>query len=166
MSSKELILVVYSFFLVSSCCAQTLEEMELPTIFSGIPKASAPPVMDGDLGEWNLSGAIFVSHEPTQPLFDCSGVFYMMWDEGNLYFAAKVYDDGLVQGKTGDAIWQEDDVQFDLDLDREGDRKIFDYNDDDFQIAFSPGGSAVRNPRYSDGTPTAAAEPWDAHKTP
>ena len=63
----------------------------------------------------------------------------MMWDENNLYFAAKVYDDELVQGKVGDAIHMEDDVQFDLDLDREGDILVSVYTDDDFQLGFSPG---------------------------
>ena len=63
----------------------------------------------------------------------------MMWDEENLYFAAKVYDDEIVQGKSGASTWEEDDVQFDLDLDRDGDKDTAAYTNDDLQIGFSPG---------------------------
>jgi len=123
----------------SLSAAQTAEELNLPETFSVIWKAPKPPVIDGDLNDWRFAAAIFVSDKSVQPLEDCSGVLMMMWDEDNLYFAAKVYDDELVQGMSGANIWKEDDVQFDLDIDREGDRNITVYNDDDFQIGFSPG---------------------------
>jgi len=146
MQGKILAFIVFSLFSISSTSAQNAEEMKLPDILSGIPKASKPPAIDGDLGEWWPSSAIFVSDKSTQPLDDCSGVFYMMWDDENLYFAAKVYDDELVQGKSGASTWEEDDVQFDLDLDRGGDKNVFAYNDDDFQIGFSPGDFANEKP--------------------
>lgn len=139
MQYKSWVFVIFLLFFISYALAQTSEEKALPTTFSGIPQAPEPPVIDGDLGEWSLASAIFVSDKSIQPLDDCSGVFYMMWDEENLYLTAKVYDDDLVQGKSGSSIWQEDDVQFDLDLDRNGDKNIATYNDDDFQTGFSPG---------------------------
>ena len=139
MKSRILIFIILSLFLTTSALAQTAEEKALPDVLAGIPKAPKSLLIDGDLREWSLSSAIFVSEKPTQPLEDCSGIFYMMWDENNLYFAAKVYDDELIQGEVGDAIHLEDDVQFDLDLDREGDILVSVYNDDDFQIGFSPG---------------------------
>jgi len=146
MQYKILAFLIFSLLFISSALAQTLEEMKLPDTFSGIPKASKPSAIDGDLGEWRLSSAIFASDKSTQPLDDCSGVFYMMWDEKNLYFAAKVYDNELVQGKTGASTWEEDDVQVDLDLDRGGDKNVFAYNDDDFQIGFSPGDFGQEKP--------------------
>jgi len=139
MQNKCLTLVIFLLFSISSVLAQTPEEMKLPTSLSGIPKAPETVTIDGDLGEWRLSTAIFVSDKATQPLEDCCGVFYMMWDEENLYFAAKVYDDDLIQGKPGPNTWEEDDVQFDLDLDRAGDKNTSAFNNDDFQIGFSPG---------------------------
>jgi hypothetical protein len=139
MLNNSLTCAIFLLIPILSSLAQTPEEQTLPETFAGIPKAPEPPVIDGNLDEWELSTAIFVSEVGTQPLRDCSGVFYMMWDEANLYFAAKVYDHELVQGKEGDDIHMEDDVQFDLDLDREGDREIFEFTDDDFQLGFSPG---------------------------
>jgi hypothetical protein len=141
----KLTFVILSLITVSSALAQTPEEINLPDAFSGIPKFSKPPAIDGDLAEWNQSSAIFLSDKSTQPLDDCSGVFYMMWDDDNLYFAAKVYDDELVQGVTGANIWEEDDVQFDLDTDK-SDKNVFAFNDDDFQIGFSPGDFAKEKP--------------------
>ncbi|MFC1717306.1 sugar-binding protein [Candidatus Poribacteria bacterium] len=139
MQSKIWIVIGLSLFVITSALAQTVEEKELPDILTGIPKAPKSLVIDGELGEWPLSVAIFVSEKSTQQLEDCSGIFYMMWDKDNLYFAAKVYDDELIQGKVGDLIHLEDDVQFDLDLDREGDILVSVYTDDDFQLGFSPG---------------------------
>lgn len=155
MQRKSLTFVVFSLFFISSALAQTPEETNLPDVLSGIPKASEPPVIDGDLKEWVLSSAIFLSDKSTQPLDDCSGVFCMMWDEGNLYFAAKVYDDELVQGMNGANTWQEDDVQFDLDVDREGDRNLVGYSDDDFQIGFSPGDFGQEKPEIWGWNPGA-----------
>jgi hypothetical protein len=136
---KSLIFAVLLIVLTSLAFAQTPEEMELPDALTEIPQALKPPVIDGDLREWTLSAGIFVSEKATQPLNDCSGIFWMMWDENNLYFAAKVYDDELVQGKTGANIWEEDDVQFDLDIDRGGDKNVTAFSDDDCQTGFSPG---------------------------
>jgi hypothetical protein len=146
MQDRTLTFVIFSLFFIPSILAQTPEEMKLPDTLSGVPKASKPPVIDGSLMEWSFSSAIFVSDKGTQPLDDCSGVFYMMWDDGNFYFAAKVYDDELVQGKNGASIWEEDDVQFDLDLDRGGDKNVVGYNDDDFQTGFSPGDFVKEKP--------------------
>jgi hypothetical protein len=136
---KSFIFVALSIVFTSLAFAQTPEEMELPDTLAEIPQALKPPVIDGDLKEWTLSAGIFVSEKATQTLQDCSGIFCMMWDENNLYFAAKVYDDELVQGKTGAAIWEEDDVQFDLDIDRGGDKNVTTFSDDDCQTGFSPG---------------------------
>ncbi|MBD3184320.1 hypothetical protein GF312_18700 [Candidatus Poribacteria bacterium] len=120
--------------------AQTPEEIALPKKLTEIPKAVPTPIIDGDLGDWPLleMGA-FISDENRQGLDDCSAVIMMMWDEQNLYFAAKVYDDDLIQGKVGDQLWMEDDIQFDLDIDRMGDITNPIFNADDFQIGFSPG---------------------------
>jgi len=143
---RSLVFIVLSVVLTASVLAQTPEEMELPETLAGISQALKPPVIDGDLKEWTLSAGIFVSEKPTQTLRDCSAIFCMMWDEKNLYFAARVYDDELVQGKIGDATWQEDDVQFDLDIDRGGDRNVTVFSDDDSQTGFSPGDFSGEEP--------------------
>jgi len=164
MKVKCLALIVFVLF-VSSAFAQTPEETKLPSKFTGIPKAPSNVVIDSDLKEWSLSSAIFISDPSTQPLEDCSGVFYMMWDEKNLYFAAKVYDDDLVQGFNGADIFNEDDVQFDLDIDRNGDRNATGFNDDDCQTGFSPGDFAKEKPEiwgWNPGSGKAVNMPEDS----
>lgn len=64
-------------------------------------KAPAEIAIDGDLTEWNTSAPAMIDQESqvirdigqwTGPE-DCSAQAYLMWDEGNLYLAAKVMDD-------------------------------------------------------------------------
>ena len=42
---------------------------------------------------------------------DLSGIFYMLWDDENLYMAVIVKDDTLSQNKTGGDIWNADAVE-------------------------------------------------------
>jgi len=139
-----------SFFLLlamaSLALSQTPEEIALPTKFVSIPKIPEDIIIDGILNEWNPASAIFISDKALQPYDDCSGIFYMMWDKRDLYFAVKVYDDDLIQGEHGERIHAEDGVQFDLDIDRDGDRNRTAFSDDDFQIGFSPGNFDDENP--------------------
>jgi hypothetical protein len=153
--------VIILMFFVSSAFAQTPDELKLPKKLSEIPKVSGKVAIDGNLAEWSFLGAIFLSDESTQPLDDCSGIFYMMWDEKNLYFAAKVYDDELIQGKSGDQIHLEDGVQFDLDIDRDGDINKTSFSDDDFQIGFSPGNFADEKPEMWGWNPDGDGKAMD-----
>jgi len=139
MTNRYLLSIFPLLILASLASSQTPEEIALPAKFTSIPKISGIINVDAILNEWDPSSAIFISDKATQPLDDCSGIFYMMWDKRDLCFAAKVYDDDLIQGEHGERIHAEDGVQFDLDIDRDGDRNRTAFSDDDFQIGFSPG---------------------------
>jgi hypothetical protein len=64
-------------------------------------KAASEITVDGDLGEWNTSSPAIINQDSqvirdkgqwTGPE-DISAEAYLMWDEANLYLAAKVMDD-------------------------------------------------------------------------
>jgi len=64
-------------------------------------KVSAPITVDGDLGEWDLSSGVvmdsmdLVVRDPGQwsNAEDCTVNVYVMWDEENMYIAARILDD-------------------------------------------------------------------------
>lgn len=64
-------------------------------------KTTSEITIDGDLGEWNISSPAIINQESqvirdkgqwTGPE-DSSAEVYLMWDESNLYLAAKIMDD-------------------------------------------------------------------------
>jgi len=80
--------------------------------------------VDGDMSDWvdqrplplMLVGAENVAIPSWKGPDDCSAIVYLMWDDANLYFAAKVTDDVHHHPDSGHGM----------------------YNGDCFQIAFDP----------------------------
>lgn len=68
---------------------------------SGSPAQPKNVVIDGDLSEWDTSRCLRIDSEKQivdqiehwDGEADCSMEIYAMWDEENLYIAAKVWDD-------------------------------------------------------------------------
>jgi len=138
MLSKLILLILIGLLAISDSLAFSQEE--LPDTLTELRRTKQPPTIDGNLKEWKYASAMFASDTSTQPLDDCSAILYMMWDENNLYFAAKVNDESIVQDASGADIWKGDDVQFDIDLDWKGAEKEAPvYDDLNQQIGFSPG---------------------------
>ena len=80
-----------------------------------------PDAIDGDLSDWNLEAMTPAVLDAVEQLSsgqdiwtgpeDCSGKFYMMWDDVNIYMAVVVKDDKLVMNKTDGSIWNSDCVE-------------------------------------------------------
>ena len=79
------------------------------------------PVIDGDLSDWNLAAMtpavvdaarqVYTGQTLWSDASDCSGQFYLMWDNTNIYIAAIVKDDALSMNKTDGNIWNADCVE-------------------------------------------------------
>ena len=80
-----------------------------------------PAVIDGDLSDWNLEAMTPAVLDVAEQLHsgqdswtgaeDCSGEFYVLWDDVNIYIAVVVKDDTLSMNKTGGDIWNADAVE-------------------------------------------------------
>jgi len=77
-----------------------------------------PDVIDGDLSDWSLDTMTPAVLDTTAQInsgqanwtgpADCSGKFYLLWDDTKIYIAAVVKDDKLSMTKTGGNIWNAD----------------------------------------------------------
>jgi len=80
-----------------------------------------PDAIDGDLSDWKLGGMTPAILDAEGQLYtgqtswdgpdDCSGEFYMLWDDTNIYMAVVVKDDTLSMNKTGGDIWNADCIE-------------------------------------------------------
>jgi len=80
-----------------------------------------PDAIDGDLSDWNLEAMTPAVLNAAEQLFsgqenwtgpeDCSGEFYTLWDDVNIYIAVVVKDDTLSTNKTDGNIWNADAVE-------------------------------------------------------
>ena len=80
-----------------------------------------PDAIDGDLSDWNLEAMTPAVLDAVEQLNsgqaswdnagDCSGEFYMLWDDVNIYIAAVVKDDKLSMNKTDGSIWNADCIE-------------------------------------------------------
>jgi serine/threonine protein kinase len=110
-------------------------------------RVDQPPLVDGNLDtadEW--TGAQYsISHVTFKPENwfgpdDLSGRFYSAWDENFLYLGLDIRDDRHVQVSSGEALYQGDDVEIQIDVDLLGDWGDTELSDDDGQL-----GLAVRD---------------------
>jgi len=80
-----------------------------------------PDAIDGDLSDWNLEAMTPAVLDVVEQLNsgqdswdgpeDCSGEFYLLWDDENIYIAAVVKDDALSMNKSGGDIWNADAIE-------------------------------------------------------
>ena len=80
-----------------------------------------PAAIDGDLSDWNLEAMTPAVLDVAEQLFsgqtswtgpaDCSGEFYLLWDDVNIYMAVVVKDEKLSMNKTDGNIWNADAVE-------------------------------------------------------
>ena len=77
--------------------------------------------IDGDLSDWNLEAMTPAVLDVVEQLHsgqdtwdgpeDCSGEFYMLWDDVNIYIAVVMKDDTLSTNKADGNIWNADAVE-------------------------------------------------------
>ncbi|MCX7019230.1 MAG: endo-1,4-beta-xylanase [Candidatus Sumerlaeota bacterium] len=79
------------------------------------------PRIDGDLADWKDARPLHLD-SPDQAVgivpwmdWNLSAVYYLMWDDDTLYFAARVRDNMFCQPNTGDLIWEGDSWQLGFD---------------------------------------------------
>ncbi|MCP4263029.1 MAG: hypothetical protein GY774_36780, partial [Planctomycetes bacterium] len=80
-----------------------------------------PDAIDGDLSDWNLEAMTPAVLDVAEQLHsgqeswtgpeDCSGEFYLLWDDVNIYIAVVVKDDVLSMNKTDGSIWNADAIE-------------------------------------------------------
>ncbi|MGD8997928.1 MAG: protein kinase [Anaerolineae bacterium] len=113
--------------------------------------AEAPPAIDGELREWEgpYYDVPYTVHDPEAAWYgrsDLSGRFAVRWDAQNLYLGVEVTDDVHVQVRTGEGIWEGDDVEIQIDADLAADFSDVQLSSDDGQIGFSAGDFASLRP--------------------
>ena len=88
----------------------------LITCYRGTPTA-----IDGDLSDWTLEAMTPAVLDVEEQLYtgegswddagDCSGIFYVLWDDEYVYMGVEVKDDKLSMNKTDGDIWNADCVE-------------------------------------------------------
>lgn len=105
-------------------------------------KAAAPITVDGDLGEWDLSSAVvmdtmdLVVRDPGQwsNAADCTVNVYVMWDEDNMYVAAKILDDTPFMYREGFPPDMADSLVLFFSVDPDADPERTEYTATDFRF--------------------------------
>ena len=111
-------------------------------------QAARPPEIDGDLGEWTAAQPLSVT-TTANILRGAAGwggsekdafVGYVMWDNENLYVAARVLSPAYHQTETGPSVWKGDTLWIYLDT-----RLDHSTVDDKLTLAQTPQGPQVWN---------------------
>lgn len=84
------------------------------------------PVIDGDLSDWKQACPLYLD-SPSQAVginpwmdWNLSAQYYLMYDDSNLYFGAKVFDNMHVQPFHGGSMWEADSWQLGFDTNPAG----------------------------------------------
>jgi serine/threonine-protein kinase len=131
-------------------------------------RVEGTPTIDGRLDEWTggpHSVANVVHEDPAgsrSNAADLSGAFFIGWDSDNLYLGVEVTDDVHAQTEQGDALWQGDDVELQIDADLEGDFFDGELSNDDGQIGLSAGDFGSHQPEAYIWRPPALEQPGTA----
>lgn len=121
-------------------------------------QASSPPVIDGDLGEWSATQPLSVTTTANilrgaagwgGPASDAF-IGFVMWDDQNLYVAARVLSPTHHQTETGPSVWKGDAYWIYLNPHR--DRSTV---EDKLTLAQTPQGPQVWNWKTSSYLPGA-----------
>lgn len=112
---------------------------------------TTPPTIDGQLSEWGAIPSTSAPHRVYavanwNGTADLNATWQLGWDEQNLYIGVKIVDDTHVQTQTGVNTFKGDSLEMQLDTNRDGDRSVTKVNEDDFQLAFSPGNFSQLTP--------------------
>lgn len=106
-------------------------------------RVSAPPVIDGDLGEWtsDLFSASDVTFGAGSWIggLDLSAVYRLAWDSQALYLGLQITDDRYVQESSGASLFRGDSAEILVDTNLSADFSSRSLSSDDYQIGFSAG---------------------------
>lgn len=121
---KKVLLAVISILLLSGPAVADDPPFEHPV--TGDPLVidclkGTPAKIDGKLSDWQLNYITPAVLDADEQIHsgnatwddpeDCSGTFYLMWDDKNIYIAAVVKDDDLSNNKAGANIWNADCIE-------------------------------------------------------
>jgi hypothetical protein len=98
--------------------------------------------IDGDLSEWKDMEPVYPAVEILRD-FSRTGdfkdaEFFLGWDSDNIYIAARVKDDSMVNNYRGNDIWNGDAIEVFIETDPENDPTMHSYDYDTWQFLFSP----------------------------
>jgi len=116
--------------------------------------ASVTPTIDGNWSDWsspeNPARFVVTGGENRSGIADLDAAYKLGWDDYYLYMAVKMRDDKYVQDARIDQLYKGDSIDILLDTDFFGD---FDtppsLNNDDYQIAISPGHGGPSGPKQA-----------------
>ncbi|MCA9980978.1 MAG: restriction endonuclease [Anaerolineales bacterium] len=117
----------------------------LTTADIAVPRLPVPPTLDGNLSEWGERPAVAIpfvtENNGWDGTMDLTAVWWLGWDDNNLYIAVNVADDRHVQSRETKFAYLGDSLEIQLDTDRAGDFAAR-VSPDDFQYVISPGNFA------------------------
>ena len=171
MKISVLALLALSLVLFSAHILRAAEKSPQKPVIS-VPKAEKQVKIDGDLDEYRKY-AVRMDDKSFERLQyfeyggkdDISADIYLLWDDENLYVAAKVTDDvPFDNGKEGPDIWDGDALEVLLGMDGTADPGRIYFGKGDYQIGLSPGNNKNIKPSewvwrrddYKDGIEVAA----------
>lgn len=150
-----------------------------PTI--SIPKATRSVVIDGDLKEYTgvkpsivMDAQSFekLGYDPWNGKRDLSADIYFLWDDKNLYVAARITDNvPFTNSREANDIWDGDCVELTLGMDEGADPERSAFGEGDYQIGLSPGNAKDIKPSdwiwnrydYKGGIEVASASAKDGY---
>ncbi len=103
-----------------------------------------PMTIDGKLDDWEgynqnpISFPTFLEENYTN-ISDCSGTYFLAYDDDKLYIVLRIVDDVLSQPFGGKEMFNGDSISLSIDSDLQGDFFERTHNDDDYQIGITPG---------------------------
>lgn len=122
-----------------------IAEGALTTADIAVPRLPVPPTLDGNLSEWGERPGIAIpfvtENNGWDGSMDLTAVWWLGWDDANLYIAVNVADDRHVQSRETKFAYLGDSLELQLDTNREGDFAP-QVSPDDFQYVISPGNFA------------------------
>ena len=125
-------------------------------------EAHQPVTVAGDLAEWPEMASSKTVEEKDNVVYgqgawkgreDLAFKKAFRWDKDALYLAIVVFDNQVVQEKTGKDLWEGDHIELWLDMDLMGDYEEAVNSDDDYQLGLSPGNFTTLQPEVYLWTP-------------
>nr|AFG25775.1 cellulase [uncultured organism] len=146
------------------CSSLSAQEMLAPPSVDGEAVYIPFPVtisLDGELDDWAGVPSVTVERGPmtsSDPLENGSFTFAAAADEEFFYVTMSMVDQNIITGQHGDSYWNEDSLEFYLNL--SGERLRTEYGDGVFQFNINPGHIGNTDPSEITitGTSSASAE--------